>query len=184
MCDAAYRRVHPRPTQRLSIHTLAYRALHQIGSAQAHEADAVHHDDHVAERRQIRTTGDTRPHHRGYLRHMQNPPHERVVIKDSRGPVLARKDAVLQGQVHPGRIDQIDDGQSVAHRDLLRAQDFGDGLRPPRPRLHRRIVGHNYRRPTLNLRKPGDHARARRLPIVLVVGNEQADLKKHRAGVD
>jgi hypothetical protein len=37
-------------------------------------------------------------------------------------PYWPWKDAVLQRQVHAGRIHQIDDGQPVAHRDLLNAR--------------------------------------------------------------
>ena len=181
---AAHRRVHPRPAQRLRVHNLTDRALHQVRTAQPHEADAVHHYNHVAESWQISASGNAWPHHRRDLRHMQNTPHQRVVVENARGPVLAWKDAVLQRQVHTGRIHQIDDGQPVAHRDLLNAEDLGDRLRPPRPRLHRGIVGHDHRRPALNLRQSGYHARARRLTIVLVVGDEQADLEEHRAGVD
>ena len=72
MRHAAGRGMHARAAERFRIHHLPHRALHQIRPAQAHEAGAFHHDDHVAQSRQIRAARDARPHHRRDLRHMQS----------------------------------------------------------------------------------------------------------------
>jgi hypothetical protein len=41
------------------------------------------------------------------------------------GAVLAGEDAVLQGQVDAGRVDQVDDRHAIAHGDFLGAEDLG-----------------------------------------------------------
>ena len=83
-------------------------------------------------------------HHRGDLRNAQLAAHQRVVIEDAAGAVLAGENAVLIGQVDARGIHQVDDGQAVAHGDFLRAQDLGDGLRPPGAGLHGGVVGHDH----------------------------------------
>ena len=98
------------------------------------------------------------------------------------GAVLAREDAVLERKIHAGRIDQIDDRHAVAHRDFLRAQNLGDGLGPPRAGLHRGVVGNDHGRAAFDLADARDHARRGRLPVVLVVGDQQADFEKTRPG--
>ena len=136
---------------------------------------------HVAQRRQVGAAGDARPHHGRDLRDAQLAPHQRVVVEDAARAVLAGKDAVLVGQIHARRIHQVHDRQAVAHGDLLRAQDLGDRLRPPRAGLHGGVVGHDHRRPAFDAAQPGDHARRGRLPVVAVVGDQQADLEEARS---
>ncbi len=63
--------VHARAAQRFRIHHLSHCAFHQIRSAQPHEAGLIHHDDDVAQRGQIGSTRNTRPHHRRDLRNVQ-----------------------------------------------------------------------------------------------------------------
>ena len=75
-------------------------------------------------------------------------------------------------------------GRAVAHGDFLRAQNLGDGLRPPRAGLHGGVVGHDHGGPALDRAESGDHAGGGRLALVAVVGDQQADLEKARAGVE
>ncbi len=70
---------------------LTRRAFHQVRAAQTHERRALNHHDHVRERGQICAAGDARPHHRRDLRNLQIPPHDRVVIENSRGAILTRE---------------------------------------------------------------------------------------------
>ena len=141
------------------------------------------HHDHVGERRQIRAAGDARPHHRGDLRDAQIPPHDRVVVEDAARAVLPGKHAALVRQVHARRIDEIDDRDAAAHRDLLRAQNLRDRLGPPRAGLHRRVVGDDDDLAPVHDADAGDDAGAGRLAVVLVVRDEQADLEEARAGI-
>ena len=167
-----------RAAERLGIDHLAGRALHQVGAAQPHETGALHHDDDVAERRQVRAAGDARAHHRGDLRNPQLSPHERVVVEDAAGAVLAREDAVLVGEIDARRIHQVDDRQAIAHGDLLRAQNLRDGLRPPGAGLHGGVVGHNHGRPAFDPAEARDDAGGGSLPVIAVVGDEQADFQE------
>ncbi len=178
MCHAADGGVHARAAQRLGIDHLPGGALYEVRSAQSHEADALHHQDDVAQGRQIRSARDARPHHRGDLGDAEAAPHQRIVIEDAAGAVLARKDAVLIRQVDARRIHQVHDGQAVAHGDFLRAQNFGDGLRPPRAGLHGGVIGHDHRRPAFDFAQTRDYAGGRRLPVVAIVSDQQAYFEK------
>ncbi len=109
---------------------------------------------------------------------MQLPPHQGVVVEDAPRAVLAGEDPILERQVYAGRIDQVDDRDAVAHRDLLGAQNLGDGLGPPGAGLHGGVVSHHHRGAPLDLAHSGDHARRRRIPVVLVPSDEQPDLEE------
>ena len=181
---AADRSVHARAAERFGIDHLAGGALHQVRAAEPHETGAFHHDDAIAERRQVRAARDARPHHGGDLRDAQLAPHQRIVEEDAAGAVLAGKDAVLVGQVDARGIHQVDDGQAVAHGDFLRAQNLGDGFRPPGAGLHGGVVGHDDGGAALDAGQSGDDAGGGRLAVVAVVGDQQADLEEARAGID
>jgi len=182
--DGAHRRVGLGAAQRFGVDRLAGGALDEVGTAQAHERGAIHHEDHVRQRRQIRATGDARSHHGGELRHVQVAPHDRVVIEDARGAVLPRENAALVWQIHAGRVDQIDDRDALAHRDLLRAQDFLDRFGPPAARFDGRIVRHHDHGPPVHAAHAGHHARAGRLAVVLIVGDEQTHFEPRSARVE
>jgi len=180
---AAHLGVRDRPTERLRIDRLSRRPLHQIRPREPHERSALHHEDHVRERGQIRPTGNALAHDGCDLRDPQIPPHERVVIEDPRRPVLSRKHPALIWKIHAGGIDQIDDRDAATHREFLCAQDLGDRLGPPRPGLHGRVVRDHHALAAGDHRDSRDHTGARRLPLVLVVGDEQPDLEEMRIRV-
>ncbi len=133
---------------------------------------------------QIRAARDARSHDGGDLRNVQLAPHQRVVIEDARRAILAGENAVLQRKIDAGGIHQVDDGHAVAHGDFLRAQNFGDGLGPPRAGFHRGVVGDDDGGPSFDFSRAGDYARGGRLAVVLVVGDQQADFEEHGAGIE
>ena len=94
--------------QLLTLHLLPRRALHQVRTAESHEARPLDHDDHVREGRQIRASRNTRPHHGGELRHLEIVPHDRVVVEDPARAVLPRKHAApgTEGSRPPSRPDR------------------------------------------------------------------------------
>src|SRR5439155_26452909 len=98
--------------------------------------------------------------------------------------VLPRKYAALIRQVHTRGIDQVDDRNALPHRDLLRAQDLLDRLAPPRPGFDRRIIGHHDDRPAAHAAEARAGAGGRRLPIVLVPGDEQTDFDPRTVPVE
>src|SRR6185312_8911489 len=140
MSNAADPRMRLRTAERLAVDHLTGRALYEVGATEPHEGSSLHHEDHVGQRREIRTARDALTHHRGDLRNPQVTPHYRVVIEDAARPELARKYATLVRQIHTRGVDQIDDRDGAAHRDFLGAQNLPDRLRPPRTRLDGRVV--------------------------------------------
>ena len=174
----------PRAAQSFIIDRLAGRAFDQVRAAQSHERSAFDHDDDVRERRQVRAAGDARPHHRGNLRDFQIAPHDRVVIEDARRAVLSGKHAALIRKIHARRIDEIDDRHMRAHRDLLRAQNFLDRLRPPRSGFDGGIVSDHDNFAPADATDRRHHTRCRRAALVLVVGNKQTDFLSIRILVE
>ena len=169
--------------QRLAVDRPARGSLDQVGAAQAHEAGPFHHEDHVRKGGQIRASGDTRPHDRCELRDLQVPAHDGVVVEDPGCAVLSREHAILIREIHPRRVHQIDDRDTAAHRDFLGTQHLPDGLRPPRPRLDRRVVGDHDDLPPLHHADARHHTGARRASLVEVVGDEKPHFGPRRAPV-
>ena len=139
---------------------------------------------YVAERGQICAAGDTGAHDRSDLWDAQFATHQGVVEEDAARAVLAGEDTVLIRKIDAGRIDQINDGDAVAHCDLLRAQDLRNGFGPPCAGFHGGIVGDKDCGAAFNFTDAGDNACGGRLAFVSVVGDEQSDFKKAGAGID
>ncbi len=106
---AADRGVRAGAAERLGVDHLAGGALDQVRAAEPHERRALDHHDDVGERGQVRAAGDAGPHHGRELRHVQIAPHNGIIIEDAARPVLAGEDAALVGQVHAGRVHEVDD---------------------------------------------------------------------------
>src|SRR5437879_13675354 len=106
------------------------------------------------------------------------------LVEDARGAVLAGEHAVLVRQVHAGRVHEIDDRDALAHRDLLRAQDLLDRLRPPGTRLDRGVVRDDHRGPCGHAAQARDDPGSGRLALVLGVWSEQAAIETLSSGVD
>src|ERR1044072_9005270 len=78
---------------------LSRRALYEVRATQTHKGCVFNHDNDVRQGRQIRAAGDAWSHHRRDLRHLKITAHDRVVIEDSRGAVLTRKNSALVGKI-------------------------------------------------------------------------------------
>ncbi len=133
---------------------------------------------------QVRAAGDAAPHHRAHLGNVEVASHDRVVVEDARGAVLPGEDAALIRKVHAGAVHQVDDGDPLAHRDFLRAQNLPDRLGPPRAGLHGGVVRHDHDFATLDHTDAGDDAGRRGLAVVLVVRDQQTELEPRRAGIE
>ncbi len=184
VCDGADLRVHAGAAELLGTDALTGRSLDEVRSPEAHEGRALDHEDHVGERREVRAAGDARPHDRRELRDAQVAAHHRVVVEDAGRAVLPRKHAALVGQVHAGRVHEVDDRDAAAHRDLLGAQDLLDRLGPPRAGLHGRVVGDHDDLAPPDPSHRGDHPGGRSPSVVEVVGDEEADLHARLVGVE
>ncbi len=175
--------VHLGSTQGLRLDHLSGGSLHQVRPSEAHETGSLHHNDDVAERREVGSARDAGAHHGGDLRDAQLPPHDGVVIEDAPRSILAGEDPVLVGEVYAGGIHQVHNGQAIPHGDFLRAENLGDRLGPPGAGLHGGIIGHDDRGAVFDLPQAGDDARGRRLAVVAVVGDQQANLEEKRPGI-
>src|SRR6185437_14377950 len=65
-----------------------------------------------------------------------------------------------------------------------RAQDLRDRFRPPRAGLYGRIVGDDHGGAAFDFSDASDDARARRLAVILIPGDQQTDLEKPGARVE
>ena len=94
------------------------------------------------------------------------------------------KDFVLIGQIGPTRIDEIDTGQPVGLRDLLRTKMFFHRHRVVGATLHSGVIAHDHHLATGHPTDAGDDTGRRTVAIVEAVGREQPYLQKRRARVE
>ena len=182
--DATDPVVRGRTPEDLALDILSRGTLHQVGAAEAHEAGAVHHHDHVGERRQIRSSRDALSHDGRYLGHVQVVPHDRVVVEQAARAVLAREHSSLVRQVDAGRIDQVDDRHPAAHRYFLGSEHLRNRLRPPAARLDGGVIRHDHHGPSAHLADPGHDPHPGSVSVVLVIREEKTDLQEPAARVD
>ncbi len=94
------------------------------------------------------------------------------------------KDLCLKGQKCATRIDKVQAGKSILHRDFLRAQVLLNGDREVGAALHSGVVGDDHRLMTLNHPDSGDQSGAWRFSVVHAVRREGAEFEKRCAGID
>ena len=94
------------------------------------------------------------------------------------------KDLCLVRQVGPAAVDEVDARQPVLHRDFLRAEVLLHRQRIISPALHRRIVAHDHAFAARDAADAGDQARAMNIAFIHTIGNQLADLKERRAGIE
>ena len=110
--------------------------------------------------------------------------HPRLIVEDAAEMLAVGKDLGLMGQIGAAGIDQIDAGQTVLRRDLLRAQVLLHGHRIIGAALDGRIVGDDHRLPAVDEADPGHEPRAVDVALVHAEGRERADLEEGRTGID
>ena len=97
--------------------------------------------------------------------------------------IAVGEDLVLQGQERAAGIHQIQAGQPVLQRDLLRSQMLLDGDREIRAALHGRIIGNDHAFPTGHAADAGDDAGGWHIPAIQAMGRELRELQERRAGI-
>ena len=132
--DAREPRVDVGAAQLLGGDLFAGRRLHQRRAAEEDRPGAADDDRLVRHRRHVGAAGRARAHDHGDLR---NPlgRHPRLVEEDAAEVIAIGEDLGLQRQERAARVHQVDAGQAVLHRDLLRADVLLDrdrivGARP------------------------------------------------------
>ena len=90
----------------------------------------------------------------------------------------------LVRQIGAAGIDEIDAGQMIFARDLLRAQMLLDRHGIIGAALDRRIIGDDHRLAPLDGANAGDDPGAMDVALVHAIGGERRDFEKGRAGID
>ena len=162
---------------------LAGGGLHQRRAAEEDRALLAHDDRLVAHRRHIGAAGGARAHHRGDLRDALRG-QVGLVEEDAAEMLAVREDLVLHRQERAAGIDQVDAGQAVLPRDLLRAQMLLHRDREIRAALHRGVVGDDDAFAAGDAADAGDDAGRRHLVVVHAVGGKLRQFQERRAGID
>ena len=124
--DAGEARVHVGAAELLGRDLFARGGLHQRRAAEEDRAGALDDDGLVGHRRHVGAAGRARAHHHGNLRNALRR-HPRLIEEDAAEVIAVGKDLRLQRQKRAARVDEVDAGQAVLERDLLRAQVLLDG---------------------------------------------------------
>ena len=90
----------------------------------------------------------------------------RLVVEDAAEVVAIREDLVLHRQERAAGVDEVDAGQPVLERDLLRAQVLLHGERVVGAALDGRVVAHHHHVPAVHEADARDHPGAGRLAAV------------------
>ena len=97
---------------------------------------------------------------------------------------LVREDLVLQREVGPARIDQVDAGKSVLEGDLLGAEMLAHRERVIGAPLDRGVIGHEHALLAFDPSDSGDDARGGKVVVVHLVGGERRELQPGTSGIE
>ena len=121
---------------------------------------ALDDDGFVGHRRHVGAARGARAHHDRDLRDALGR-HPRLVEEDPAEVIAIGEDLGLERQERAAGIDQVDAGQAVLQRDLLRADVLLDGQRIVGAAFDRRVVGDDQHFAARDAADAGDDARAR-----------------------
>ena len=110
--------------------------------------------------------------------------HPRLVVEDAAEVLAVGEDLVLQRQEGAAGIDQVDAGQAVLARDLLRAQVLLHRDREIGAALDRGVVGDHHDFLPVHAADAGDDAGGGRGVVVHAVGGERRQLQERRARIE
>ena len=167
----------------LGAHHLAGRGLDQRRPAQKDGALSAHDHAFVRHGRNIGAAGRARAHDDGDLRDAGRR-QRRLIVEDAAEVLAIRKDLVLVGQIGAAGIHQIDAGQPVLARDLLRPQMLLHGDRKVGAALHGRIIGDHDAFLSLHLPDTGDESSGRNLLAIEAMPGERRELQERRARIE
>ena len=175
--------MHVTATEFLGGDLLARGRLHQGRSTQ--EDRALLLDDHhlVAHRRHVGAPGGARTHDRGDLRNAARA-HLGLVVEDAPEVVAVGKDLGLHGQERAAAVDEVDAGQVVLHRDLLRPQMLLHRQRMIGTAFDRGVVGHDHHLAPVDVAHPGHQAGRRQRRLVDLVGGQRRELEEGASRIE
>ena len=175
--------VHVAAAQILGRDHLAGRGLHQRRPAQEDRPLLLDDDRLVRHRRHVGATRRAGAHDHRDLRDALGR-HGGLVVEDAAEIVPVGKDLVLVRQVGAAGIDQIDAGQPVDPRHVLRTQMLLHRQRIVGAALHRGVVDHDHAFAARDPADAGDHPGRRHLAAIHAVRRELAQLQERRPGVE
>jgi hypothetical protein len=136
-------RVHVAAAEVLGADHLAGGRLHQRRAAEEDGALVLDDDQSRRHRRHVGAAGGARAHHHRDLRDALRR-HVGLVVEDAAEVVAVGEDLVLLRQEGAAGVDQVDAGQAVLLRDLLRAQVLLHRHRVVGAALHGGVVGDDH----------------------------------------
>ena len=159
------------------------RGLHQ-GRAREEDGALVADDDRlVAHGGDVGATGGATAHDDGDLRDAERR-HRGLVVEDPAEMVAVGENLVLVRQVGAAAVHQVQAGQPVLLRDLLRAEVLLDSDGVVGAALHRGVVGDDDAFAAGDAADAGDHAAGGDVAAVHAMGRERRELEERRAGIE
>ena len=180
VAHAGEARVHFRAAQRLVVHLLARRHLHQRWPAEENLRLPLDQDGVVREAGDIGAASGGGAEDERDLRDARRR-HARLV--GERAPAEVGEELGLIEQIRARRLDEVDAGQAVARGDLLRSQRLLDRHRVARAAFGRRVVRADHALDAADHADAVDARRAGRLVVVHAPRRQRAQLQERRPGV-
>ena len=162
---------------------LPRRHLHQRWAAEEDGALVLHDDRLIRHGGHIGAACGAAAHHAGDLRDALRA-HIGLIEEDPPEMLAIRKNLILIGQVRAAAVHQINAGEVILLRDLLRAQMLFHRHRVIGAAFHGGIVADDHHLAPGDAPYPGDHPRRGRSAVVHAVRRRRADLQKRRAWVE
>ncbi len=181
--DAGGARVHVAAAERLGVHDLAGRRLHQRRPAEEDRSLLAHDDRLVAHRRDVGAARGTGAHDDRDLGNACRR-ESRLVVEDTAEVFAVRKNLVLQRQECAARVDEVDAGQPVLERDFLGAQVLPDGHRVVGPALDGRVIRDHDDLAAMDAPDSRHDAGSRRVVAVHAAGRQRGKLEEGAARVE
>jgi len=181
--DAADPAVQLAAAQVLRRHDLPGCGAHQGRASEENGALVAHDDALVRHCRHVSAAGGAASHHDGDLRDAFGG-HASLVEEDAAEVVAVGEYLVLARQVGAAAVHQIDAGQSVLLRDLLRPQVLFHRHREVGAALHRGVVRYHDALAPGDAADAGDNASGRDVAAIQAVCRELRQFQKWAAGVD
>jgi hypothetical protein len=167
----------------LGADVLASGGLHQRRSAEEDRALVADDDALVAHRRHVRAACGARAEHGRDLRDALRR-EVGLVVEALPEPPHVREQLVLQREVAAARVDEVDAGQAILQRDLLRARVLARRHRVVGAALDRRVVAHDDDLATADAPDACDDPGAGRLVVVHAVRRQRGELEEGRSTVE